>query len=120
MAQHKHLHHPNDDHDNDHADEEVGRRSEDHGRFPHTAQVAQREQQHNSHRNRHFIWQQRRECRGDSGCSRADAYRNRQNIIDRKRSCGNEPRALAQVIAGHNIGAAAVRIGIDGLPVGKH
>ncbi len=59
----------------------------------------------------------------DSGDERADAGgdadRGGEHVIDHQRGCGKQARAGAQVFAGDRVGSAAVRIGLDGLPVGE-
>ena len=60
IAQEHNLHNAYDDHDDNHSDKEISRRSENDGGFPHAAQVSQGQQQNNRHRNDYFIRMQRR------------------------------------------------------------
>ncbi len=60
---------------------------------------------------------------GHGGDERAhagrDAHGGGEDVVDHQGGRGQQARALAQVLAGHGVGAAAVRIGVDGLPVAE-
>jgi sRNA-binding protein len=49
--------------------------------------------------------------------SRRNADCGVQDVVDHQRRCRKQPSALAQVLAGHGVRSAAVRIRLDGLPV---
>ncbi|MEI9977054.1 MAG: hypothetical protein WDO73_36380 [Ignavibacteriota bacterium] len=48
-----------------------------------------------------------------------DADRGGEHIIDHQRRGGQESSAMAQILACHRVRAAAARVGLDRLPVGK-
>ena len=57
--------------------------------------------------------------RGDERVDAAgDADRDGKDVVDEQGGGGDESRPLAQIVMGDDIGAAAVRIGMYGLPVG--
>ena len=66
-------------------------------------------------RNRHPVGIQVGEGRCNLRHTRRDRNRDGQDIIGQQGRAGGLGRQFAQVIAGHNISAAAARVGMDGL-----
>ena len=58
---------------------------------------------------------------GGDQCAHAgrDAHCSGEDVVDHERCRGQKAGAFAQVLAGHGVGAAAARIGLDGLPVAE-
>ena len=61
---------------------------------------------------------QLREGRDQRGHAGGDADRDGQDVADQQRRAGGQRRQLAEVVLGHDVAAAAVRVGLDRLPVG--
>ena len=60
---------------------------------------------------------------GHGGDERAhaggDAHRCGEDVVDHQRRSGQQAGALAQVLRSHRVGAAALRIGVDGLAIAE-
>ena len=63
---------------------------------------------------------ERRDRRGDRVDPRGGAHGHRQHVVDEERRAGDEARVPAQVLARHDVGPAALRVGEDRLPEGGH
>ena len=48
-----------------------------------------------------------------------DAHSGGENVVDHQGSGGQQPRALAQVLRGYRVRAAAFWVSVDGLPVAE-
>ncbi len=113
--------HPPDEAVGEHAPEahheEVGRDREEIARLPQAPKVHGRDPGDEEHAERDAIVVEDGERGGDGGHARGHAHRDRQHVVDEQRGPGDEPGHLAQVVLGDDVGAAALGIGQDGLPV---
>ena len=55
--------------------------------------------------------------RDDGGDAGRDRHRHGEDVVDQQRRAGDERRALAEVLAAHDVGAATARVGEDRLAV---
>jgi hypothetical protein len=86
-------------------------------RLTESAQVEQCDHTQESQRCRHPLGPTHWEGRGDSFDPSRQAYCGRQHVFYAQSSRGNCASEIAQILARHNIGAAARRIGVNGLEV---
>jgi hypothetical protein len=105
------------DHDEHAHEEEVGRHSEDRAGLPDAAQVQDRDQHHQRHAQPDPVRVQLREGRHDRRHRRRDRDRHRQQVGHQQRRPRDERRAVAQVVLGDDVAAAAGRVGLDRLAV---
>ncbi len=106
-------------HDQHRGHEAVGREGEEEAGLPHAAQVHQGEKHEHQQADRHLVRLQRGHGRRQGQHARHDAHRHGEHVVNQQRRGGHEAGVRAQVLAGHDVGPAAVRVGVDGLPVGE-
>ena len=102
-----------------HPDEEVGGRGEDAARLLHPPQVAPRQDQDERQRDRHPVGEQGAEGGGERRGPRRHRDRDRQDVVGQQRHPGDLGRQEPEVVAGDQVGAARLRVGLDGLAVGE-
>ena len=102
------------------ADEHVGRRREQAARLPHAPQVGERDGDDPRHAERHAVGQEGREGGGDGVDARRHADRDREDVVDQQGGARDQARIPAEVLAGHDVGPAPLRVGEDRLPEGGH
>ena len=83
------------------------------------AHVDQREDEQDSEAEREDVRLEPRKRRNQRSYTRGDPDRRVQDVVDHQRRGGEQAGVRAQVLRGDRVAAAAVRIGIDGLQVGK-
>ena len=93
--------------------------AKDDARFLHPAQVDHHDKQHQADGDPHPVGVQIGKGRSDLRHTGRNRNRHREDIIGQQRRAGGLGGQLAQVIARDNIGAAAARVGVDGLLVGN-
>ena len=85
----------------------------------HSAQVHEHDERHQRHRQRDGVLVNGREGRGHLGDRRGDRHGHRQDVVHEQRRAGHLRGEVAQVVAGHDVGPAAARVGVDRLLVGE-
>ncbi len=65
------------------------------------------------------VGEERRKCRGDLRHTRGDGHGHGQDVVGEQGRAGRLGGQLAQVVARDDVGAAAARVGMDRLFVGK-
>ncbi len=96
-------------------DEEVRRDGEDSARLAEAAQVGEGDEADEAHTEGYAMGQELWKRRGEGGHPGGHAHGHGQHVVDQKRGGGHQPRGRAEVGAGHDVGAAARRIRVDGL-----
>ena len=100
-----------------HEDKEIGRHGEGRARFLDPAQVDDHDHEDQPHRQVHPVGVQGGERRGDLRHARGDRHGHGEDVVGQQRGACGLRGQLAQVVAGHDVGAAAARIGVNGLLV---
>ena len=108
------------DHDEVGADEEIGRPREQPPRFPDTAEIGERDRHDPRDAQRDALGVERRDRRRDRVDPRGGAHGHREDVVDQECRSGDEARIPAQVLSRHDVGPAAVGVGEDRLPEGRH
>ena len=105
------------DHDQQRARERVGGNHEHHAGIVDAAHVDDGQDQEHAQAQLERARLQRRH--GGDECAHARRYADcrREYVIDHQGRGGQQPGVIAQVLGGHGVRPAAVRIGLDGLPV---
>ena len=114
------AHEADGDHGADRDDEAVGREREDEARLAHAAQVDEHEHDEHAEAQLDGVRRELGHGRGDRQHARGDRDGGRQHVVDQQRRGRHEPGHLAEVLLGHDVRAAAVRVGEDRLPVRQH
>ena len=107
------------DHQGDHADEAVGGDRERRAGFADTAQVDQRDGGHHQNGDQRDVAVHGRERRGQVGHPGRHRHRHGQHVVDHQRAGHHQPHGLPEVRARHLVVAAAGRVGVHVLPVGR-
>jgi hypothetical protein len=105
------------DHNQQRSREQNGGNHERHARVMHAAHVHQG--QNEQHRQAHFERVRLQTGHGGDECAHAgrNAHRRGENVVDHQSGGGQQARPLTQILAGHRVRAATLRIGVNGLPV---
>ena len=111
---------PPQDHGDVGADEQIGRPREQAPCFPDPAEIRERDRQDPGAAQQDAVRVERWDRRGDRVDPRGGAHGHRQHVVDEERRAGDEARVPAQVLARHDVGPAALRVGEDRLPEGGH
>ena len=108
-------HRPEDD------DVHVGGAGEQAAGLLHAPQVGDRHEGDEAQADRDPLGPQLGERRGDGRHAGRHRHRDGQDVVDEQRGAGHEGRHLAEVVAAHDVRAAAARVGVDRLAVaGDH
>ena len=102
-----------------HHDVEVRRRREQAAGLPHAAQVRHHDQSEQRERQRDLMAAQRRDRRRDRRDAGRDRHRHRQRVVDHQRGRRDQRRSRPEVLAAHDVRAAAARIRVQGLAVAR-
>ncbi len=104
--------------DREHRDHEpVGRNGEHRPALLHPAQVHQRDEGHHGQGESHPVGIRPGKSAGDGRDAGGHAHCHRQHVVHQQGGARHLGRQLAQVLLGHDVGAAAAGVGEDGLPV---
>ena len=114
-----HLHHSPDQHGEQAEDEQVRWQHIDQSVFAYAAQADQREQQKNEQADRERMRDKRWNGRDERADAGGDTHTDVEQVVEHERRSREQADTLAEVLAGDGVRAAALRIGCDGLPVGK-
>ncbi len=107
------------DQQQDRNDKEVCRHRENPARLANAAQVADREQRQKQQAQLDPVRRETRHRRGDGKHAGRNADRHGEGVVDEQRRRGHESGGDADIFLGDAIGAAAGRIRVNGLPIGK-
>ncbi len=102
-------------HERHHVD--VGGRGEDQARLLQPTEVGQRHQDDEGEDDLDAVGPQVVEGRRDGCGAGRDRHRDGEDVVDDERRRRDERRHPAEVLPRHDVGAAAVRVGVDGLAV---
>ena len=105
------------DHDQQRRCEQIGGDHEHHARVVHAAHVHHGQNRQHNEAQPQCVRLQGRNSGDQSAHASRDAHRGGENVVDHERRSAQKPCALAQVLAGHGVRPAAMRIGLDSLPV---
>ena len=101
------------------ADEQIGGNHEQIPRFTHAAQIDQRDGGEDAQTNASVCCSKLGTAETKRTDSGGDADGHHQDVVDNQRRGGQQRDILSQVLSRHRVGAAASRIGGDGLKVGN-
>lgn len=107
-----------DQHEEDAADEDVGGDGEELARLPDAAQVHHREQGDGDDRAERLVLDDEGDGRPEVLDAGGDRHGHGQHVVDEEGAGDGASRPRAQVGLGHLVGAAAVGVGVHGLPIG--
>ena len=105
--------------DQDAGDEAVGGDGEQPPAFLDPAQVGHGDEGDGQQGKEHVVAVQGRHGRGDGGDAGGHRHRHGEHVVDEQRGAGGLGRHLAQVLLGHDVGAAAAGVFHDRLPVAE-
>ena len=99
--------------------EGVGGEREYPPRLAEPPKIGQGDQRHYRQRDEEPVGKHAGKRGGHCRHARGDADRNGHDVVDHQRGGGDHPREPPEVLGAHDVGAAAGRIGVDGLLVGE-
>jgi hypothetical protein len=101
-------------------DVHVGGDGEDAAGLTDAAEVPPQQHQDEGGGDRHPVVAQRLDGRRQRGRAGRHAHRHGEHVVDQQRGGAHRGHEVAEVVPGHHVGAAALRVGGDHLPVGQH
>ncbi len=110
---------PHDDHQDDHAREQVGRHREGPARLLEAPQVSEAHEHDHAEADLQLVGADRREGGGHRGRARRDLYRHGHHVVDEQRHRAHLGDARAEVLPCHHVGAARPDVDHDDLAVGE-
>ena len=110
---------PNDDDEEQRADEEVGGDEKGGASVVDAAHIDQGQDGKDCEAEQEGVGLKAGDCGDEGSDACGDADRGGEDVVDHEGGCGEEAGALAEVLAGYGVAAAAVGVGVDGLEVGE-
>ncbi len=114
------LAHAEADHGEDAGDEEIGGQGEDLARLADAAQVGDGDAHDGQQAQPHPVGEQTGKGRGDRVDAGRRRHRHGQHVVDEQGGARQQRGQDAEVVLGHDVGAAPLGIGADRLPVRRH